>query len=197
MTRFPVDQGTQFGTWPDDTSRFMYHDVMPELLAGVNTTGSVCDLGGGNGLLRRWIPQARTVDVDPSKEPDVVCEALEYQGTHDLVVMRYLLHYLDDAQVRALFTRLAQWHAGRVLVVQFVNDDLEAKRANSMNEDVRYFRTEAQLLALLEPWQVQRRTRVDYQVQAEFYRNRLQHPNPTSHAEAVVSLLLTPGEDQA
>ena len=133
---------------------------------------------------------AVTVDTDASKEPDIVADALNYTGTHDLVVMRYVLHYLPDAQVRHLFAHLASYHTGRVLVVQFVNDDLNAKMANSINE-VKTFRTEAHLRSLIAPWLVIDRKRVEYTVSAEFYRNRLGHPNPSSHDEAVVGLLLT------
>lgn len=185
-----VDAGTAFGTWPDATSRLIYHDAMPALLSGTYTTSPTVDLGGGNGLARQWFPHLTTVDSDEAKRPDVVADVLTWQPApgrrYDRVLLRYVLHYLADAQVEALLRHVATWHDGELLVIQFVNDDLAAKRANSVNE-TKHFRTEAQLLALLAPWSPQRRLALDYVVEPEFYRNRLGHPNPTGHPERVVA----------
>jgi len=185
-----VDQGTRFGTWGDETSQLMYFGIMPVMLNGVNTTGRVGDLGGGNGLLKRWIPDAITIDQDASKEPDIVDDVITHVGEYDLVVIRYVLHYLTNEQVLQLFANLAANHAGPVLLIQFVNDDLEAKYKNSVNE-TKYFRREHELKSLIaNTHTIKTRKAVEYTVGAEFYRNRLNHPNPTAHQETVVGYLL-------
>lgn len=185
-----IDAGTEFGTWDDETSRLIYRDAMPALLSGVDTRAKVLDLGGGNGLLRRWFDDVTTVDNDAAKQPDVLADITTYHptGTYDLVVLRYVLHYLSNAGVYTMMHRLATWHTGPLLVVQFVNDDLHAKYANSRNE-TKWFRTEEQLCALLGPWQPTHRVAVEYDVVPEFYANRLAHPNPTGHPERVVAYL--------
>lgn len=186
-----VDGGLTFGTWTDSTSRLLYHDVMPVLLNGVDTSGSVVDLGGGNGLLRTFVPHAVTVDIDASKAPDIVADATTYTGRHDLVVIRYVLHYMPNDVVDGWLTQLRTWHTGPVLVIQFVNDDLAGKLANSVNER-KWFRTELDYVHAFERtgWRVASRKRVEYRVEAEFYRNRLAHPSPTAHEEAVMGWLL-------
>jgi len=191
MTTFPVDQGRAFGTWPDATARLMYHDAIPALLNGVDTSGAVADYGGANGLLKAFIPHAVSVDIDPTKGPDVVDDIATHVGAYDLVVIRFVLHYLTDAEVKALFAHLATFHRGRVLVIQFVNDDMAGKLANSVNE-TKHFRTEAGLMDLLGHWLVRDRKRLDYTVSAQFYRERLAHPNPTPHEEGMVALYLEP-----
>lgn len=191
-----VDQGTRFGTWQDPTSRLMYHDAMPALLSGTPRDELVLDLGGGNGLSREWFPNVVTVDADPAKEPDVVADLLSYVPPTPVgrVLVRYVLHYLDDDQVRELFQHhLPSWHAGEVTVIQFVNDDLAAKLANSVNE-TKFFRTEEHLHQLVTSpsWRVARRIAVGYDVHPDFYRNRLGHPDPTGHPETVVAYTLEP-----
>lgn len=183
--RHNEDQGTAFGTWPDATSRLMYQDIMPLALSGIDTSGRVADFGGANGLLKQWIPHAVSVDYDASKNPDVCESVLDHAGDYELVVMRYLLHYMPDSVVRTLFKRMGMWHNGRVLLIQFVNENLEDKRANSWGE-IKHFRTEAQLMRLLSPFGIISRKAVEYRVEADFYRNRLQHPAPFSHDETVV-----------
>jgi len=184
-----TDQGTAFGTWADPTSALMYRDAMPALLSGVQRDGHTLDLGGGNGLARAWFDRCTTVDTDPSKHPDVVADALTYTPDEpvDRVLLRYVLHYLDNRQVRTLLRHVASYTT-ELVVVQFVNDDLRAKQANSVNE-VKHFRTEPMVRALLHPWLVQRRVGVEYDVDPEFYANRLHHPNPVGHPETVVGYL--------
>ena len=185
-----IDQGTRFGRWEDETSRLMYFDAMPVLLSGIDTTGVVADYGGGNGLLKQWMPDAISIDTDASKQPDVVDNILTHTGSYDLIVMRYLLHYLDVNQIDRLFRHLAEFHNGSILVIQFVNDDLKAKQANSVNESKTFF-TESQLTGLLSRyWTVTPGNAIDYTVSAEFYRNRLNHPTPTAHRERLIALTL-------
>jgi hypothetical protein len=190
-----VDAGVQFGTWPDPTSRLIYQDAMPALLSGIARTGTTLDLGGGNGLSRQWFDQVHTVDADPGKQPDEVADALTYvpDTSYDRVLLRYVLHYLRDGEVVALLQHVATYHHGPVVLVQFVNDDLDAKYANSVNER-KHFRTEDQVIHLLSfaPWRVHQRIAVEYEVHPDFYRHRLGHPNPTGHRERVVAYLLEP-----
>lgn len=183
--RHNEDQGTAFGTWPDATSRLMYQDIMPLALSGIDTSGRVADFGGANGLLKQWIPHAVSVDYDASKNPDICESVLDHMGDYELVVMRYLLHYMPDSVVRTLFKRMGMWHNGRVLLIQFVNENVDDKIRNSWGE-VKFFRTEAQLKRLLTPFGIVSRKAVEYRVAADFYRNRLQHPAPFAHDETVV-----------
>lgn len=183
------DAGTAFGTWQDRTSRLLYADAMPALLSGVPRDGLTLDLGGANGLSRQWFNNVLTVDVDASKQPDVVADALTYTPDPpvDRVLLRYVLHYLSDAKVRQLARHVATY-ADELVVVQFVNDDLRAKRANSVNE-TKHFRSEVMLLGLLRPWRVHQRIALAYDVDPQFYANRLGHPSPSGHPETVVGYL--------
>jgi hypothetical protein len=185
---YDVDQGTGFGLWPDPTARLIYDDLMSALLSGVDISGRVADLGGGNGLLRKWISHIVTVDHDPAKMPDVLADISSYRGEHDLLILRYVLHYMDDDAVRSLFRHIDAFHNGRLLVIQFVNENLAAKLANSIGE-TKWFRREAHLRGLLESagWRVEKRRAFDYTVEADFYRWRLNHPNPVAHAETIVA----------
>lgn len=187
-----VDAGTDFGLWPDETSRLMYHAAMPALLVGTDRSGWTLDLGGGNGLSRQWFDLVVTVDSDAGKHPDVVANITTWKPLYpvDRVLLRYVLHYLSDFDVCALMAHIASYHHGPLTVIQFVNDDLGAKLANSVNED-KWFRSEEELRDLLRPWQVQHRVAVEYEVVPEFYANRLGHPNPTGHRERVVAYDLT------
>lgn len=185
------DQAEDFGKWGDETSKLMYHDVMPLALLGVDVSGNVADLGGANGLLKEWVPQAITVDYDISKSPDICADILAYRGKHDLLVIRYVLHYMNDQTVIGFMRHIAGYHDGPVLIIQFVNDDLVSKHANSIGE-IKWFRDENHLRTLLEnDWVVAKRRAVGYVVDADFYRNRLKHPNPSSHDEEIVIYELT------
>lgn len=188
--RHNEDQGEGFGRWPNNTARLMYHDIMPLALNGVDTTGRVADLGGANGLLKEWIPQAITVDYDETKRPDVCEDIREHVGEYDLIVLRYVLHYMSDDEVRKLLYHIRSYHKGRVLVIQFANDDLEAKRRNSVGE-TKWFRTTEETMRLVtEYWRVASAKAVDFVVEAEFYRERLNHPNPTANHETVLVMEL-------
>lgn len=184
------DQADAFGTWDDITSRLMYHDIMPLMLSGVDTSGRVADFGGANGLLKEWIPQAVSVDYDPSKKPDVVGDISIYAGAYDLVVMRYVLHYMSDTDATKLLRKIARMNSKRLFIIQFANDDLTSKLANSIGER-KWFRDSADLFSLLaQDWNIGAWRMVDYEVTAEFYRNRLNHPNPSSHREKVYGIEL-------
>lgn len=188
--RHTEDQGEAFGTWPNDTARLMYHDVMPLALNGIDTSGRVADLGGANGLMKQWIPHAVTVDYDESKGPDIVEDIREHVGEYDLVTLRYVLHYMSDDEVRRLLYHIRGYHDGRILLIQFANDDLEAKRRNSVGE-TKWFRTTEETMRLVtEYWRVKSAKAVDFVVEAEFYRERLNHPNPTANHETILIMEL-------
>lgn len=164
----------------------MYHDIMPLALNGIDTSGRVADLGGANGLVKEWIPQAITVDYDETKNPDVCEDILEHVGEYDLLILRYVMHYMPDDKVRQLLYHIRSYHKGRVLVIQFANDDLAAKQANSVGE-TKWFRNTLDTMKLMtEYFRVASAKAVDYVVDADFYRERLNHPNPTHHHETVL-----------
>lgn len=189
MTTYKIDQGTNFGTWKDTTSRLLYDDAMPALLNGINTSGNVLDYGGGNGLLKKYIPNSKSIDIDPTKKPDIVSDIKTYNPKCDLVVMRYLLHYLNDKEVRELFTHLFCHQVKRILVIQFVNENLADKKFNSINE-TKFFRNENQLCNLFSYWKIKQIKKLSYVVEKEFYLNRLNHPNPKTHQETLLSIEL-------
>ncbi len=174
------DQGLRFGGWPDPVSQFMYHDSLVEILGLVKITGRVGDLGGGNGILKKYLPRVTTIDCDATKRPDVLADILEHDVTpYDWLVVRYVLHYLNDYDVIKLFDGLV---GRRVLVIQFVNEDLRSKYRNSVNE-TKYFRTENQLTKLISP--VTEIYSTDYLVDAEFYKNRLGNSSGFAHNETI------------
>ncbi len=180
------DQGSAFGTWDNPTARLMYHDIMELALTGVDTSGRVADYGGANGLLKQFIPHAISVDYDASKGPDIVEDIMSHVGEYDLIVLRYVMHYMTDAEVLRLLCHIASFHTGRLLIIQFVNEDLISKYANSVGE-TKYFRDGADTHSLVSlDWAVQARRFHNYTVDADFYRLRLNHPNPSSHDEQIV-----------
>ena len=190
---------TLFGWWTDGTSDLMYRGAMGYLLDGLPRPGrSVLDLGGANGMSRWYLPghDITTVDIDPATEPDVVADITTWTPKADaeVVLLRYVLHYLSDEQVRGLFAHLATWHYGPVLVVQFANPRPWQKRANSADAGQRWFRTPAALLTLLRSlpnWIDHGRVnRLTYTVQPEFYANRLGTPGQYAHAEELLGLAL-------
>ena len=185
------DQGDAFGRWPNKTARLMYHDIMPLALNGIDTTGRVVDLGGANGLRKEWIPQVVTVDYDESKSPDIVEDICTHVGEYDLAILRYVLHYMPDVVALDLLRHIREYHKGRLLVIQFVNDDYVSKAANSIGE-VKWFRNTVDTVNLFATagWRVASAKAVDYIVDADFYRERLNHPNPSSHVETILILEL-------
>ena len=189
MNNFIIDQGKSFGTWKDNTSKLLYNDAMPVLLNGIDISGTVADYGGGNGLLKKFIPHIITIDIDSAKSPDIIADILNHKGNYDLVIMRYLLHYLPDKKVKDLFNNIWNSNINRILVIQFINEDIKAKNVNSINE-TKFFRTEKQLLSLINKWIIRQTKKIHYTVEKEFYKNRLNHPNPTSHEEIIISLEL-------
>lgn len=175
------DQGTSFGTWTDPVSRFMYEESLREYLPLMDLRGRVVDYGGANGLFKKVVPQAVTVDNDPSKNPDVVDDILTHGQNYDAGFCRFVLHYLTDQQVIQFVSRA---NVNRLYVSQFVNQDLRGKYANSRGEGTKYFRTFEQTKALLGP--CEELWRSSYQVGHDFYLNRLGIEGAVAHEEEIV-----------
>ena len=191
MKTYPIDSGVDFGLWKDPTSRLMYFDVMDGILDGLDTAGNVADYGGANGLLKHFIPNAVSIDCDPTKQPDIVDDILTHEGEYDLIVIRYVLHYLDPLEQFALFRHISTFHDGPVLVIQFTNDgeDYDLKMENSINE-LKYFLTGQELRDLFQDFDILWHKQHPYQVTAEFYANRLDNPNGKPHGEVCNAVLI-------
>lgn len=177
---YKEDCKTNFGKWNYQVSKFMYFDSIKEILSKINIPNKVADYGGANGILKQFIPNIITIDIDESKKPDIVDNILTHKGTYDLIIIRYVLHYLNDYQVLQLFKNIKQYHKGSILVIQFCNNDLKSKYYNSKNE-FKYFRTENQLEKLLP--KSKKIYSKKYMVTNDFYRNRLQIKNTIEHEE--------------
>ncbi len=190
---------TGFGTWPDGTSDLMYRGAMGYILDGLGVGPVVVDLGGANGLSREFLGeghQVTTVDHDPTTGPDVTADLMTYRhpAPADTVLLRYVLHYFGSEGIRALFAHLLTWHQGNVVVVQFANDDRQAKMTSSDDRARRAFRTPGEvteLLSTLDGWKLGGRVnRLDYTVQPDFYIARLGVPGVAPHGETLLGLSL-------
>lgn len=182
---YQEDKGSEFGKWNDQTSRFMYYDSTAAILRKIPIPKRVADYGGGNGLIKQFIQQAITIDIDPQKKPDILDNILTHEGNYELIILRYVLHYLTDYEIIRLFFHIQEYHRGHILIQQFYNDELQAKYLNSDgNEATKYFRTRQQLLALLPPGEVIYES--FYTVTPEFYLNRLGIQNAIKHQEAII-----------
>jgi hypothetical protein len=184
---YKEDCALNFGKWNDSVSEFIYFNSAIDILSKINTDGIIADYGGANGILKEIIPNIITIDIDASKKPDIVDDILTHKGIYDLIIIRYVLHYLNDYQVLQLFEHLKTFHNGKILVIQFCNNDLKSKYKNSINE-FKYFRTENQLNALLPVCNVIYSTK--YNVTGEFYKNRLNIDNAINHEEILNAYLI-------
>jgi len=180
-----VDNGVNFGMWEDETSDYLYRRSIRQILDQIHVPSSVGDYGGGNGLIKQYIPHAVTIDKDKEKQPDVLQNILEHEGFYDLGILRYVLHYLNDYEVMELFSKM---NCLKVLVIQFTNQDLHVKYHNSKNE-FKYFRTKEQLEALL-PVKAKHIFSGEYRCTNEFYKNRLQLDNSISHLEQLQAYII-------
>ena len=179
------DDGLSFGTWDDEVSKFLYYDSTRDILKNINIPEHVADYGGANGLLKQFIPNAITIDKDPTKDPDIIDDILTHSESYGLVVLRYVLHYLNDYEVIKLFNNIK---SKNILVIQFVNDDLISKYYNSVNEH-KYFRTTDQLEALL-PKHSEPIYQKSYKLGQEFYQNRLGNGHYRTHMETLKAYLI-------
>lgn len=179
---YKIDQGLEFGNWKDKTSQDLYHNTTKDILNLIHIPSLVADFGGGNGLLKKFIPHSISIDIDQSKNPDIIGNILDVKQHFELVVIRYVLHYLSDYEILKLFSNI---NADNILIQQFVNEDLKAKYRNSINE-FKYFRTLSQLISLLPD------SEIIYQKEItctkEFYKNRLNNQNATPHNETIIGI---------
>ena len=178
MQTYKEDQGINFGTWNDSISRFLYQDSTEQILNKINIPNLVADYGGANGNLKQFVPQSISIDIDKTKNPDINDNILTHSKYYDLVIIRYVLHYLNDYEVLQLFETIK---AKNILIIQFENNDLKSKYFNSQNE-FKYFRTSQQLKQLL-PKQAEEIYLKTYELGKEFYTNRLGKGNYKTHSE--------------
>ena len=179
---FKADDGTNFGKWNDSVSKLMYYDSTEQILSKININGRVADYGGANGILKQFIPNIVSIDIDESKKPDICDNIITHKGKYDLIIIRFVLHYLNDYEVLQLFENIKSYHKGKILIIQFANNDLKSKYQNSKNE-FKYFRTENQLEALLP--KAKKIYSTEYEVTQEFYKNRLNIKNAINHKEII------------
>lgn len=181
---YKEDEGTNFGLWNDDVSRLMYHNIMPLVVGQFDFQGTVADYGGANGLLKDWIPQAVTIDIDESKKPDIVDDITTHSEEYDNVYMRYVLHYMNDEQIGRMLANIKH----KLIVVQFTNEqeDLTIKNLISNgNEDDKHFRDKKELFGLFADFAIYKAIEVSYEVTPAFYANRLQVETDLSHKESI------------
>lgn len=195
MQSYTIDKGVDFGKWDDNISKLLYFDSTKEILKKVHPIGKIADYGGANGLIKTFIPNIITIDIDETKKPDIIDNIITHIGKYDWIIIRYVLHYLNDYELLQLFDNITSYHKGKVLVQQFVNDDLKNKYFNSKNE-FKYFRTETQLEALL-PDNIEKIYTKEYYVTEEFYKNRLSIENYVSHFEKINAYLINYEKNRA
>lgn len=184
---YKEDKGINFGKWSDNTSKLMYFDSVKDILSKINIKGKVADYGGANGILKQFIPNIISIDIDASKNPDIIDNILTHKGIYDLIIIRFVLHYLNDYKVLQLFDNIKKYHRGRVLIIQFTNEDLKSKYANSKNE-FKYFRTKNQLENLLPKFE--NIYSIEYECTKEFYKNRLNIKKGIKHKEQINAYLI-------
>lgn len=175
---YKEDRGKDFGKWTDKISKFLYYESTKEILSKIKIPLNVADYGGANGLLKKIIPNSISIDLDHAKKPDILDNIITHKNKYDLVIIRYVLHYLNDYEIIELFKNI---NAKNILVIQFVNNDLKAKYYNSQNE-FKYFRTSKQLKKLM-PKSFKKIYSKKYYLDSEFYTNRLGTGKYKKHQE--------------
>lgn len=182
MQIYKEDQGVDFGKWDNDTADFIYSKSTGEILNLITIPKNVADYGGANGNLKQFIPNSISIDIDKSKNPDILDNILTHVGKYDLIVIRHVLHYLNDYEVITLLNQIKKFHAGQILIIQFCNNNLLEKYHNSKNE-FKYFRTEVQLESLL--FGSNKIYTSEYICSTQFYKDRLKIDNATNHKETL------------
>jgi hypothetical protein len=184
---YKEDKGIKFGKWSDKISKLIYFDSVNEILSKINTNGLVADYGGANGILKQFIPNIISIDIDASKVPDIIDNIITHKGNYNLIIIRFVLHYLNDYEVLQLFENIKSYHKGKILIIQFCNNDLKSKYKNSLNE-FKYFRTENQLENLLPKFK--KIYNIEYNIDKKFYLNRLGNGNYIKHKEQLNAYLI-------
>ena len=204
-----IDQN--FGNWPDPVSKFMYHDHFEQIYSddrfALGKYSKIEDFGGANGKLKEFFGnRLTTVDIDETNDPDYVGNIVNYNGVaefhwrgqiarikieSDLIIIRYVLHYLTDEQIIQMFQNLKKHHKGDILIIQFTNEDVDmkTKKQNSVNE-TKYFRTTKEIQELVKGFQILAYDVESFDVTAEFYRNRLQNFEAQPHGEQIHTILI-------
>lgn len=189
--KYKEDQGTNFGTWDDRISRLMYRDSVP-LIVGQTSLWEMQgkdlllgDYGGASGT--DWGVDSVAVDIDESKNPDIVDDVVTHPGRYDAVLMRYLLHYLSDYQIRWMLETI---NTQKIIVCQFVNEGHSMVIKNSISkgaEAEKYFRTSEALFALFEGsrFRIEHKVCLEYDVGSDFYKNRLGIDTILNHKEKI------------
>jgi len=185
-----IDKGIKFGKWEDTTSIKLYKDTTEEIFKKIKISkyNKIADYGGANGIMKNYIPNIITIDLDATKEPDIVDNIITHPTKYDLVVIRYVLHYLNDYQVIKLFNKILKNGTKNILLIQFTNENLKMKYKNSINE-FKYFRNASQLQALI-PDNFKQIYSEKITVTKEFYKNRLNNDNGIEHQETINAFLL-------
>jgi hypothetical protein len=181
-----LDQGTDFGIWTDSVSRFMYNTSSRAFFGVIDFEHNekVGDYGGANSLLKNILPNwinYTSIDMDESKKPDIVDDIITHKGNYDTVILRYVIHYLNDSQVIELFKNIK---ANRILVQQFFNKDTILKsKFDPMG--YRFFRNRQEFNNLIG-FAGKDIGKIEYDVTDEFYSNRFNLPcKPVKHKETV------------
>lgn len=185
---YKIDQGNEFGKWTDKISKLMYFETTKNILKLIDIPDKVADYGGANGNLKLFIPNSITIDIDNSKNPDITDNIITHKGKYDLIIIRFVLHYLTDYELLQFFTNLQSYHKGKVLIIQFCNEDLKTKYFNSINEK-KYFRCKNQLEKLLPENRVKIFSK-EYNCSKLFYKNRLGNKNAKAHKEIINAYLI-------
>ena len=137
--------------------------------------------------MKNFIPNIIVIDIDKSKNPDIVDNIITHEGVYDLIIIRFVLHYLNDYELLLLFDNIKKYHKGEILIIQFTNEDLKSKYYNSKNEH-KYFRTKYQLEKLLPNFK--NIYSIEYECTKEFYKNRLNIENAINHKEQLNAYLI-------
>lgn len=196
---YELDKGNAFGHWNDPVSKLMYIDSIELSFKGIKTSElSVADYGGANGILRDYLDCKKyiCIDIDSSKDCDIHENILTHTGHYNLIVIRYVLHYLTDEEITQLLEHITSFHHGDILIIQFTNesDDLRIKKEISkeveQGVEQKYFRTFSQLLSLFGERNIKYVTQLSYTVTPEFYKNRLGIDTKLSHKEQINNILI-------
>lgn len=181
---YKVDKGLEFGMWNDKTSKFLYHTSVKNILSKIKIPENVADYGGGNGILKKFIAHIKTIDIDKEKNPDIIDNIITHKGEYDLIIIRFVMHYLSDNEIIELFKNIK---SKEILVIQFINEDKEIKYENSQNEGHKYFRNKKETLQLM-PKNHSIIYNQKYTVSKDFYKNRLGLGNYKSHQEELIAI---------